>query len=249
LAQEVFADADLALLWAPNAGGAIASRLHALGVRKALFILPPPQAGSRRHVALQLLGALQPLGVAAPMSLAELSLLVPPLRWSKKAQDEADVAWESMRAALAGRPPIAIHPGSGAARKRWPAGDFASLIRDLAHDFAPVLIAGPQDEEIVAQVIAEVRATSVVRDLSVAGLAAFFSACVLYVGNDSGVTHLAGMLGIPTIALFGPTDPTLWAPLGPRVLALRSSTERMEDLSPEAVIEPIQHMMRREAGE
>jgi hypothetical protein len=56
------------------------------------------------------------------------------------------------------------------------------------------------------------------------------------------------MLGIPTIALFGSTDPALWAPLGPCVLALRSSTERMEDLSPEAVYEAIQHMMRREAG-
>jgi ADP-heptose:LPS heptosyltransferase len=38
-----------------------------------------------------------------------------------------------------------------------------------------------------------------------------------YVGNDSGVSHLAAALGVPTIAVFGPTDPTVWAPLGPKV--------------------------------
>ena len=70
------------------------------------------------------------------------------------------------------------------------------LIRDVRRDYAPILIAGPQDEEVVAQVIAEAGATPTVRDLSVAGLAAFLSRCALYVGNDSGVTHLAGLLGV-----------------------------------------------------
>ena len=39
----------------------------------------------------------------------------------------------------------------------------------------------------------------------------------LFVGNDSGPSHLAGIMGLPTIALFGPTDPAVWKPLGPRV--------------------------------
>ncbi|MEE9264659.1 MAG: glycosyltransferase family 9 protein, partial [Vicinamibacteria bacterium] len=39
----------------------------------------------------------------------------------------------------------------------------------------------------------------------------------VYVGNDSGVSHLAAASGAPTIALFGPTDPSMWAPLGPQV--------------------------------
>ena len=42
-----------------------------------------------------------------------------------------------------------------------------------------------------------------------------------YVGHDSGPTHLAAMIGLPTLALFGPTDPAIWSPLGPRVQCLR----------------------------
>ncbi len=41
--------------------------------------------------------------------------------------------------------------------------------------------------------------------------------CQRYLGNDSGITHLAAMLGIPTIALFGPSDPAVWRPIGPDV--------------------------------
>ncbi len=88
--------------------------------------------------------------------------------------------------------------------------------------------------------IAEASATPTVRDLSVAGLAAFLSRCALFVGNDSGVTHLAGLLGVPTVALFGPTDPAIWAPLGLRVVALQSPKGRMEELSPGTVIAAIQ---------
>jgi heptosyltransferase III len=43
-----------------------------------------------------------------------------------------------------------------------------------------------------------------------------------FVGNDSGPGHLAGVLGLPTVCLFGPTDPGRWKPLGPRVRTLRS---------------------------
>ena len=52
----------------------------------------------------------------------------------------------------------------------------------------------------------------------------------LYVGNDSGVSHLAAAWGAPVLALFGPTDPALWAPVGPRVNVLRAKDEKMESL-------------------
>jgi heptosyltransferase III len=239
LAREIFAGADLALIWAPDAGGEIASQLRALGVQTALIAEPPPQCGLRRHVAPQLLDSLAPLGFLTPTDLVEPSASLPALRWPQQAQDEANEVWKRLQVELAGRPAIAIHPGSGGARKRWPPGHFAALIRGLRRDYTPVLIAGPQDEGIVAQVIAEAGATPTAHDLSVAGLAAFLSRCALYVGNDSGVTHLAGLLGVTTIGLFGPTEPALWAPLGLRVVALQSPTGRMEDLSPHSVIAAI----------
>jgi heptosyltransferase-3 len=239
LAQHTFGGAEIALVWAPDAERSITQRLHALGVHDALVAAPPPRPGIRQHVGLQLLGALAPLGVAVPAHVGDMRLLEPLLTAPEDAQDVARAAWGRMKGQLSGRAPIAIHPGSGGARKRWPARHFAALLRDLRQDFAPVLVEGSQDGAIVADVLAEAGAVPVARDLSVAGLAAFLARCAGYVGNDSGVTHLAGMLGLPTIALFGPTDPALWAPLGPRVTALRSSTERLDDLAPSVVIAAI----------
>jgi heptosyltransferase-3 len=239
LVRDVFTDANIVLAWAPDTGGEIEARLRELGVPKIVVAPPPSQTASQGHVALRLLSALELLGVAVPRTIASLSALLPPLRWPQEAQDDAAAAWERIQGELAGRPAVAIHPGSGGARKRWPAGHFARLIHELRGEFAPILIAGRQDEAAVTQVIAEAGATPIARDLSVAALAAFLSRCAGYVGNDSGVTHLAGMLGLPTVALFGPTDPALWTPLGPRVLALRSSAARMEDLAVEKVVEAI----------
>lgn len=244
LARETFAGADLALVWSLDSGGMIVSRLRALGALRSLVVQPPPQAGSQRHVALQLMDPLAPLGLAIPKDLAGIATYLPTVRWPPAAQDEADAELRRLRAELAGRLPIAIHPGSGGARKIWPPSHFATLIRELKKDFAPLLVAGPQEEKIVAQVIGAADATPIVHELSLAGLAAFLSACALYVGNDSGATHLAGMLGVPTIALFGPTDPALWAPLGQHAVVSQSPTRRIEDLPSEMAVAAIQQILR-----
>jgi ADP-heptose:LPS heptosyltransferase len=54
-------------------------------------------------------------------------------------------------------------------------------------------------------------------------LAAILSQCHLFIGNDSGITHLAAALGVPTIALFGPTDPYVWGPRGKKVFIAREN--------------------------
>ena len=56
-------------------------------------------------------------------------------------------------------------------------------------------------------------------------LAAILSQCSLFIGNDSGITHLAAALGVPTIALFGPTDPYVWGPRGKKVFIAREVIE------------------------
>src|SRR5690242_5712342 len=73
LAGGSFAGADLARVWSLDGAGAMASRLNALGAREALVGQPPPQAGSQRHVALQLLDALAPLGINIPADVGEMA--------------------------------------------------------------------------------------------------------------------------------------------------------------------------------
>lgn len=112
--------------------------------------------------------------------------------------------------------PIIIHPGAGAVWKRWTAERFAAVgnaLRQLGHEV--MLVEGPADGEAVARCQAAVSVPfPVLRDRTLPQLAAELASASLFIGNDSGVTHLAATAGAPTIALFGPTDPATWAPLG-----------------------------------
>lgn len=117
--------------------------------------------------------------------------------------------------------PVAVHPGSGGRRKCWPAHRFAEVATRL--DAPILLIEGPADSDAcrdftegLAPSVPVVRATG--EPLS--SIAALLMESRAYVGNDSGVSHLAAALGVSTVAVFGPTDPAVWAPLGPKVVVL-----------------------------
>ena len=92
-----------------------------------------------------------------------------------------------------------------------------------------VLVEGPADAEAAAPAA---RLPSVVhaRELPPRVLGAVLARAGVYVGNDSGISHLAAAWGAPVVALFGPTDPAQWAPIGPRVTVLRAGDGRMESL-------------------
>ena len=89
---------------------------------------------------------------------------------------------------------------------------------------ATLLIAGPADATAAAKVAALAGAS--VRRAPPATLdriAALLDRCRAYLGNDSGITHLAALTGTPTVAVFGPTDPTVWRPLGQRTRVVRAA--------------------------
>jgi ADP-heptose:LPS heptosyltransferase len=76
----------------------------------------------------------------------------------------------------------------------------------------------------------------VAREWPVRVLAAALAEAGLFLGNDSGVSHLAAAVGTPTVALFGPTDPTVWSPIGPRVTVVRSPDGTMDAIGLDAVV-------------
>ncbi len=80
--------------------------------------------------------------------------------------------------------------------------------------------------------------------LNLHALATVLSRASLYVGNDSGVTHLAAALGVPTIALFGPTDPRSWAPVGPRVAIVTASQGELHRLELDDVLARVELLRR-----
>ena len=131
---------------------------------------------------------------------------------------------------------LALHPGSGSPAKNWPPDRFARLARALSPDKPWLLVAGPADTEAAGALAAEPGALLAER-VPLRVLGALLSRAGLYIGNDSGISHLAAAYAAPTLALFGPTDPAVWRPLGPNVVALRSSSGRMPDLALDGVLE------------
>jgi ADP-heptose:LPS heptosyltransferase len=106
---------------------------------------------------------------------------------------------------------IAIHPFSGSAAKNWPLENYRALALRLS-PLAPVKwTAGPVEP-----------LEDAVRFDDLYELACWIAGARLFIGNDSGISHLAAAVGTPVVALFGPTDPAVWAPRGDRVRILRA---------------------------
>ena len=124
-----------------------------------------------------------------------------------------------------GKPVLVVAPGSGGREKCWSPSFFGAVIRwwEGRTGGRAFVVLGPAEEE---RMVAEsFQGCTLLRGLSLMKLAALLSRCDLYLGNDSGVTHLAAAVGTETVAVFGPTDPVQWKPLGPRVTVLRGAGE------------------------
>jgi heptosyltransferase-3 len=101
----------------------------------------------------------------------------------------------------------AIHPFSGSVRKNWPLEKFRHLAHGLERIMPVHWCSGPDDPLL----------EGAVRIDDLYELACWLAGARLYIGNDSGITHLAAAVGTPVLALFGPTAPAVWAPRGPNV--------------------------------
>lgn len=118
---------------------------------------------------------------------------------------------------------VVIHPGSGSMEKCWPADRYIELIGRLqALGMTVRVVLGEVELEQwpAAQINRFARQAEVRRPGSYLELMRELSTAGVFVGNDSGPAHLAGIIGIKTIALFGPTAPEVWRPLGPRVTTI-----------------------------
>lgn len=128
---------------------------------------------------------------------------------------------------------VIIHPGSGGKRKNWPMDCFEAVAQALEAGGCSVSwCVGPAEEGL-----AYPPGINAVRCSALTELAATLAGCACYLGNDSGVTHLAAAAGCAVVAVFGPTDPSVWAPQGENVRVVQDAPwPRVEDVA-EAVRE------------
>ncbi len=144
------------------------------------------------------------------------------------------------------RPLLAIHPGSGGERKNWPPERWLDLGRSLLALPAPerprlLLVGGEADVKTVSALraawtpLAGPEGLLVADSLPLPRVGALLERCALFVGHDSGISHLAAAVGVPCVLLFGPTDPDIWAPPYPSVRVVRAGDETLARLPVETV--------------
>ncbi len=153
------------------------------------------------------------------------------------------VAQRGLAGRYAGGNPVIVHPGSGGEHKCWPRDNFLRLVREIKKTRPVRVILGeaeferwPADEIYRFEAEAEV-----VRPKSLVELYEQLAHCSAAVMNDSGPAHLAGIIGVPTVCLFGPSNPTIWRPLGPRVSLVHN--DPLEDIEPRAVSNQLNELL------
>ena len=176
-----------------------------------------PPEGSLVHVARF---RLEQLGSAAEDNGPLLP--VPSLHRELAARMLARAGYDGSRKVLA------VHPGSGSTAKNWPVDRYLAVLEACASEADPfvVLFSGPaEDDRLKDRMDDMVRHRSGWAHYSAADLsavAALLCFADLYLGNDSGVSHLAAAVGCRAIVLYGPTDPDRWRPVGAPVEVVRS---------------------------
>lgn len=134
-------------------------------------------------------------------------------------------------------PLLGCHPFSSVARKEWGDENFAVLLAWASSrwSFRPIIFGSLAERSRSQRLAAQVQGISAAGALSLRAFIAAASWCATFVGGDSGPVHIAAALCVPTLALYGPTDPQRTGPLGERVTVIRSPTGAMRDLAIAAV--------------
>ena len=131
------------------------------------------------------------------------------------------------------KPVIMIHPGSGSRHKCLSPERLSLIIKRLAggDDRTVLICQGPADEERVTALKPYLDRVSykILKDVDLSEMARVLRQTDVFLGHDSGITHLAAALGVPTVALFGPTDPQRWSPKGDHVEVIHGPSCQCQD--------------------
>lgn len=186
------------------------------------FLHASPKLDDSAHAAQQLAQPLERLALFLEDKAATLH------------PTDADQAAASALLAGAGRATIALHPGSGSERKNWPLENWRALGEALLARAGTrlLVVGGEADQPALAALRRAWENERVVfaQDVPLPHLAAALGRCALFIGHDSGISHLAAAAGTPCVLLFGPTDPEVWAPANPAVTVLRGPESALENL-------------------
>ncbi len=204
-----FSSFEVALVFGNSIVKGLKRGLESSGV-KEIFLIDPIPKNSKKHMRDHLLAELKSLDFKEPIDKR-------PLQLPAEAERFAQEFWHKENINPSQKV-LAIHPGSGNPAKNWPPHNFARVADHFIEQVEILLISGPAGDGL-QEVMGEIKRAKpiIVHNLPLLKLAALLKNCVAYLGNDSGITHLAACLGLPTLSIFGSTDPQVWGPQGEAV--------------------------------
>lgn len=211
--REWLAQCDLAVCWMTDSDQRLSSILRELGVSRMIQRSPLSSVCETIHQTDRVMETVRDV---VPTGDHGWKLLIP---------DQIVAAGKDRLAGLGilgNRSIVAVHPGSGSRHKCCAPTLLARVVSWLqANDACPLVLGGPADDSMVARLckVCE-KPPPVLQQLDLLSVAGVLAHVDLFVGHDSGLTHLAAALHLSTVALFGPTDPRRWAPRGSHVTVL-----------------------------
>jgi heptosyltransferase III len=224
------AEYDLVVNYWPNPDGELGRRFP---LRSGQELLSAPAMPTRAPAAAHYCEPLRKLGVEPERYFFSLTPLD---QWRRGAPTARDDVSESRNPRGEGAEPpfIAVHPGSGSAKKNWPLERWRELIATLPPPVS-LIFGEPELERWSALHPAGFRShpanaankparendLHLLINRPLEELVSHVAQCRLFLGHDSGVSHLAAACGVPCVLLFGPTDSEVWAPPAPHVTVVR----------------------------
>lgn len=211
---------DLAVLFGGELQETFAANLRRHGVRDVYRISTFPAEGGRTHVIDHQLSQLSDMGIPAAGGMPEIFPGPEDERYAQRFLEAHQIEPDTFT--------VAMHIGSGSRKKAWPPDRFAQLAQALVtRGIRLIVLTGPADTELERgyRERAPSGAGIMLTGHPLPELAALLKRCSVFVGNDSGMTHLAAASGTPVVALFGPTDPRVWRPRGKDVTLICGSAE------------------------
>lgn len=220
--REYFSSFDLVISYLHDPDEICLTNVKRCGVRQ--IVCGPAKIDNDSHAARQLAQPIEQLGI----NVADFGAKVFP-----SAQDRQFAA-EFLRDTP--EPIVAVHPGSGSENKNWPIENWLAL-----RDEIRVLVCGEADEERARRL--EDRHVLVAKNLALPQLAAVLEKTI-FIGHDSGISHLAAATGAECLLLFGPTDPNVWAPLNKNVRVLTAPERTLAHLPVARVRSELETILR-----
>jgi ADP-heptose:LPS heptosyltransferase len=224
-----FASFDLIISYLYDPDRIFEKNLRRCGVEN--LVHGPAKVDDREHAARQLARPLEELGLRA-------SDFAPKVYHSTESRKFAEAFLRGMS-----RPILAIHPGSGSETKNWPIenwieiGSRSGAFQSAAGEYGRsgkrsfLIVSGEADETRCARLESEWKDRDLrfAKNLPLPHLAAVLEDSI-FVGHDSGISHLAAAAGAKCILLFGPTDPDIWAPINENVEVICADSGKLSDL-------------------